>query len=236
MRETKKENGRKYIERIFEKMNRRLFVLLWGLGFGWGTMYLCAQQLTIRSCSIQKQDSTAIKAPRYDINDNIAAVVVFQMNGNQEMEFRGNIIGQSIKEDNRYIVYVADKTKWLHIYCSGYIPTKIDFTNYTDSGKGVLGGKTYQVSILGDAPMLDTDKKKNYEKGSNMLVFNADVPLRKVIVDGEEWNVTGNTAKRLVPFGEYHYEIQADSYNRITGDVEVKKTLGSQVVKLKFKK
>ena len=188
-----------------------------------------AQTLNIASCVIQDVDNIAMNKPRYDLNDNIAAVVVFTGVGNRDMDFRGNIIGGVIKEDSCHIVYLADKTKRLHIYCSDCVPAEIDFTEYSNSEKGVLGGKTYCVSLV------MPKKDKDYGIGSNVLVFESNTPLQSVIVNGEEWHFNGTTSKRLVPYGEYHYEIHSDTNEIITGDVEVTGSFGNQIVRLNFK-
>lgn len=187
-----------------------------------------AQTLNIVSCAIQEGENIAANRSRYDLNENIAAVVVFTGTGGRDMDFRGNIIGDVIKEDSRYIVYLADRTKRLHIYCTDCVPAEIDFTKYADSEKGVLGGKTYSVSLV--LPV----KSKDYGTGSNVLVFESDVELKKVLVNNEEWQITGNTAKRLVPFGKYYYEIQSVTNKTASGEVEVVNMFGNQKVKIEF--
>ena len=202
-----------------------------------GIVHVNAQTLNISSCSIQEQDSTAIKQARYDLNNQIAAAIVFLMDGNQNMEFRGSIIGDVVKEKDRHIVYIADKTKRLHIYCSGYLPTEIDFTAYSDSSKGVSGGKTYYVSIKEEI----RETGKDYGKGSTILLFTSDVPIEKLLVNGQEWEIEtwglGSSSKQLVPFGKYHYEVYTNSHEAISDDVEVIDNLFSvQNVKLNFNK
>ena len=188
-----------------------------------------AQTLNIASCVIQDIDNIAMNKPKFDLNNNIASVVVFTGVDNRDLDFRGNIIGEVIKEDNRYIVYLAEKTKRLHIYCSGCLPTEIDFTEFSASEKGVLGGKTYCISLV------MPKQNKDYGVGSNVLVFESNTPLKNVIVNGEEWHFNGTMSKRLVPFGEYHYEIHSDTNEIITGYIEVTESFGNQVVKLNFK-
>lgn len=196
-----------------------------------GIISVNAQTLDVLSCTIQVSENIAESRPRYDLNDMPAAVVIFPETGDRQMEFRGNVIGETIKDGDRHIVYLADRTKRLHIYCAGFIPMEIDFTDYADSQRGLVGGSTYCISFAATSPA-----KKDYGTGSNVLIFDADVPLSKVIVNGETWPVSGQTAKRLVPFGEYSYEVYADSYETIEGKTEVVNTFGNQVVKLEFKK
>lgn len=209
-------------------MNSLLKLLI--VTIGWSALSVQAQELTVKSFALETSNNIAVSRPRYDLNDEIAAAVIFVAPEGMHLEFRGNVIGNSIREDGLHVAYLANKTKRVHVYATGQLPIEIDFTQYADSQKGVLGGKTYRMSLT--LP----EKKKDYGTGSNTLIFQADANLRKIWVNGEEWTVTGNTAKRLVPFGAYHYRALADSCDKaVVGDVEVVKMLGNKIVKLKFK-
>ena len=62
-----------------------------------GIISVNAQTLNVLSCTIQVSENIAESRPRYDLNDIPAAVVIFPETGDRQMEFRGNVIGETIE-------------------------------------------------------------------------------------------------------------------------------------------
>lgn len=189
-----------------------------------------AQQVAVQSCSIMEQDCTATDSLRYDLNGDLTTVVKFHFDKDCTPEFRGNIIGKPIKRESEWIIYLTGRTRKIYVYMDNSLPIEIDFTKFKDSTKGLLAGKTYLVELK-----TSEQRKLDFGKGSNVLVFNSDAPLSKLIVNGQEWQVDGNTFKRLMPYGEYEYSAYSESQKKLSGTVVVKNTLGNTIVKLKFK-
>ena len=188
-----------------------------------------AQQIAVESCNLSMQDPTATTYPNVDLNGDLTAAVKIFYSSGSDLDFRGNIVGEVVKRDGYYLIYLVDKTRRLHIYKDGMMPLEIDFTQYPDTPKGVLSGKTYWVKLKNIRV-----PKKGYGKGSNTVIFKSDVPLSELIVDGQAWSVNGTTAKRLIPYGEYEYQATSIYHQTIKGTIEVIKTLGSKVVNIKF--
>ena len=192
--------------------------------------YIFAQNISIRSFLEINNDNLVTTMPRYDLNDNICACVVIDFVDSKGLEFRGNIVGDIVKTPDKYVVYLPDRTKRLYIYNDDYLPLLVDFTQYEESRRGVIGGKTYSLSLVGEKQKT----QKKYPNGTNTLVLVADIPLTKVIVNGQEWEINNTTSKRLVPYGEYHYEVFADGFAPYSGTVEVLPSFGSKTVHIHF--
>lgn len=208
-------------------MKERYFVLIFVI-FNYLIPAL-AQEMDIQNFRKEHTDSFAIYNSRYDINGNICAVVHVSFEGIDELSFKGDIVGDIIKSGSKYTVYLPNRTKRLQLFNSGYIPQTIDFTNYEDSSKGLIGGNTYSVFVKSKMSI-----KKQHEKGSGILIFSSETPLRQLYVNGTEWKIIDNSAKRLLPYGEYEYEAIADGNIHKKGIVELKPAIGSTKVNIIF--
>ena len=188
-----------------------------------------AQEISVQSCAINPQDCTATSSPRIDLNGDITAALKIYYPKGANLDFRGNVVGEVAKSDEFYLIYLVGGTKQLHIYKEGAVPLEVDFTQYTDCPKGLIAGKTYELYLKESSKV-----KKDYGRGSNIVLFKSDTPLSKLIVDGQQWQVNGMTAKRLMPYGEYEYEATSISNQTIKGTVEVTKSFGNKIVNLQF--
>ncbi len=192
---------------------------------------LFAQTIGVLSCSVDIHDSIAVLNPRLDNNEEICAAVRINTDMLKGVVFRGAIVGDIELDQSTYLLYMPSRTKRLYLYCQGYLPTTIDLSQYEDSSKGLIGGKTYKIIL--DIPKEEKNESK-YGKGSKILQFVSNIPLEKVVVNGIEWSIKENTSKRIVPYGKYNYEIYANGNNVKKGEVEVKESLGSETVRIVF--
>lgn len=189
-----------------------------------------AQEIAVQSCVINPQDCTAFSSPRIDLNGDITAAVKIYYPEKSNLDFRGNVVGEVSKNEDFYTVYLVGGTKQLHIYKDGTVPLEVDFTQYTDNHKGLIAGKTYELYLKNVSTT-----KKNFGKGSNIVIFISNTPFSKLIVDGQQWQINGTSAKRLMPYGEYEYEATSTTNQTIRGTVEVTKSFGNKIVNLQFK-
>ena len=118
-----------------------------------------AQEITVQSCVSNPQDCTATSSPRVDLNGDVTAALKIYYPKGVNLDFRGNVVGEVAKSDDFYLVYLVGGTKQLHIYKEGALPLEVDFTQYTDSPKGMIAGKTYELYIKNaSAPKKDYGK------------------------------------------------------------------------------
>lgn len=209
---------------------RHLTIVILGL---LASIYMYAQEVEVSVCRLSASDTIPSLPARYDINNDISARVDILCDKLAEVEVRGNVVGNIINYEGRLIVYLCDGTRKIHLYSAGNLPLEIDFTTYPDTKYGVKGGEIYALSV--SVPPSESSLP-DYGIGSKMLLFESDIPLDKLVVNGEKWNVSGKFAKKLVPYGEYGYEAYSSSNEKISGTVKVDNSLGNKRVKLKFKK
>lgn len=208
-------------------MFRSLIIILLYCLFPYG---LKAQELEVESVCLVKDDSTARINPRYDLNGDMTAVIKVYYKGNEELTFRGNVVDSHVNKKDCRLIYVADGTRRIYVYRDGSIPIEIDFTKYYDSQNGVTGGKTFAVKLRN----MMVCKKKEDGRGARLLVFQSIHNIDSIIVDGKKWSIKNNTASRLIQFGEYSYKAYSGSFPPLNGTVEVNRSIGSMIVKLKF--
>lgn len=219
-----KDLQKRFIMRILQ-----LLIALFWLGIA------NAQNLVIDSCRVCNKDSTWIISPRTDINGKPCSVIkVFTTNIKGKLDFKGNIVGDIVKGESAYTIYVLDKTKRLKVYHSDYIPETIDFTGYEDSRSGLECNKVYYVFISG--PNETRQASVPVPEGSRVLSFFSDMQLQSLIVDGIEWKIlNGNSSKRLIPYGNHSYEAISVDGTHLKGEVNLLPSIGSKIIKLNFK-
>lgn len=193
-----------------------------------------AQILRIDTCFLYDKDSASVVPPRNDINDTPCSIVkILAKNIVGALNFKGNIVGDVIKEDSIYTIYLIDKTKRLKVYHADYIPETIDFTSYEQSRTGVEGERVYCVIISGQKE--ENESNVFYPKGSRVLAFFTNRKLQSLVVDGIEWKpLNENTVKRLLPYGLHKYNAVCDTGQHLEGEVELLPAIGSKIVKLNF--
>lgn len=190
---------------------------------------LC-KSIKIVSCNLETFNDIANSQPRYDLNMDLTGVVIIKGINPEKLELRGNIVGTITKEDNQCIVYVIDGTRSLKLYYPDYLPLDIKFSNFEETSQGIKAGNTYRLE-------LELEKKdKNYGLGSRMLLIKSTELLKKVIMNGEKWNLSDEAkmAKKLLPLGEYEFLIESMNGKTKTGTVEIENGLGNKILNIDF--
>ena len=186
-----------------------------------------AQEFSISSIVEMERDSAAILSPRYDLNDELCAVLIVELSSVENVTFTGAIIGEVDRKNESYLLYLPNGTKRIKLMHEDYLPMTMDFSEY---GLRIRGGRTYKALMTASNPPVPVN---TYGSGAQYLVFKSSVPLTKVEVNGEEWPVEEGKAKKMVPLGKYEYKVSAGSAVS-SGTVEVKSTATSRVVNVKF--
>ncbi len=194
--------------------------------------FALSQKITIMSIRMNNTDSICTTSPRYDINGTACAVIkFFTKDIIGTLDFKGNIIGPVLLEDSIYTVYVSNKTKRIKVYHPDYIPEVLDFTIFDNLRNGVESNKVYYAKICGK----DKTKSNKYTNvlGARILSFSSEFTIRKLYVNGMEWPVINNSAKRMVPYGEYEYEALMDGNVSKKGKVDIVPSVGPMNIKIK---
>lgn len=191
-----------------------------------------AQELRLISlCEINDEMSIP---QRFDLNDNpCAAIQVFAKDVSDTLNFKGSIWGDIVHQDSLYLIYVPNRTKKVTIYNANYLPLEIDFTYYTENHLGLKGGAVYKMQVMPDI-VKTNDTSISLQQGMKLLVFTSETPLAKLMVNGKQWKISNDSARRLLPYGTYDYEAIAVDGRNCHGRVELKPSFGNKNVAIKF--
>ena len=121
-------------------MKRILFLLALILSF----TLVMGQKLTVDNFVLDPTDLTASTQRRDDANGQACALVKVQL-ARPGAEFLGNVRGDTPYSNSVYMVYMMKGSKFLEVRLEGYLPVKINFTDYGYSGVESLS--TYVLSI-----------------------------------------------------------------------------------------
>ena len=190
------------------------------------------QEITISACSSDPKDSSAIYNPRFDLNDDLCALIIIHQHNIEGVQLKGAIV-DSITKGSELYVYVPTRTKRATIFHNDYIPLTLDLNNLFGISNGVVGGKTYNIYLSGLNRQSAAPKERSKE--SNYVSFESNVPMTQIVLDEQVWPVNGKTeVSRLVSCGEYHYTASASGHPDVTGTVVVNKSIEPAVVKIHF--
>ena len=191
------------------------------------------QEITVSACFSNPNDSSAIYNPRFDLNDELCALIVIHLRNLDGVQVKGAIV-DSITKGSELLVYVPTRTKRATVFHNDYIPLTLDINDLWGLSNGVVGGKTYDIYLSGVSERMAAPKKRSNE--SNYVCFESNVPMTQIVLDEQVWSINGKTkVSRLVSCGEYHYTVSASGYPDVTGTVVVKKSIEPVTVDIHFK-
>ncbi len=176
-------------------------------------------------------DSTASTNPVYDINNNLCAFLKVIVDVKGEITFKGNIIGKPVKSNDMYTMSVADGTKRIKFMHEDFLPGEIEFRMF---GISVKGGKNYLVKMQvdNDHQMLSDSTNQTLQ----YLTIKANVPLKKIKIDDEEWTISNGKAKKLIIAGKHKYVAESADGIKKTGYVVVENSGYNTSLYLDFNK
>ena len=114
-----------------------------------GVMSLSAQELAVKSFTLQENDLTARTLPRKDINGTECALVKVQIVG-QGVTFSGSVMGEVAYKGNEYWVYMPNGTKRLKVTHPDCLPMEIEFEKYGIAK--VQSKMTYLLAVIKKTP------------------------------------------------------------------------------------
>ena len=212
---------------------RKILIFLLGLFFA---QYGMAQEINVKTVFFDSSDVSALDNPIYDLNDDICALVILNAQGINDFDVKGSIVKKT-SHQNIHHIYLPNKTKRISIYHQNYIPLTINFNELFNVSSGLKGGRTYYITI--EAPHADNleHKQPQYTNGSNYLIFESTIPLTRLVVNGQEWQLqNGKAIQKMVRCGEYTYSASATSHQDVTGAITVTKSIDPIVVSIQFER
>lgn len=191
------------------------------------------QEISVSACSSDPKDSSAIYNPRFDLNDELCALIIIHQHNVDGVQLKGAIV-DSITKGSELFIYVPTRTKRVSVFHNDYIPLTLELNNLFGNSNGVVGGKTYNIYLSGLNRQSAAPKERSKE--SNYVCFESNVPMTKIVLDEQVWSVNGKTkVSRMVSCGEYQYTASASGYPDVTGTVVVKKSIEPVIVDIYFK-
>ena len=120
---------------------KRILILL---AFILSVTLVMGQELTVKNFALDPIDLTASTQRRNDLNGDACALIKVQL-AKPGATFHGNVMGNTPYSQSVYMVYMTHGSKFLEVRLEGYLPVKINFTDYGYSGVESLS--TYVLSI-----------------------------------------------------------------------------------------
>lgn len=175
---------------------------------------MCAQNITIKSASLQPNDRTAIEHPCLDLNGDTCVLLKIKTDNLEGIEFSNP--NQYIKksyEDGVYYVYVPTISRKLDLLHKDYMPFQIDLANY--GYKKLRAGKTYLIVL--DAP-------RNADLQSSVII-KVEPKQSQIIFDDQTYEANqSGTFKFSIASGRHLYEVSAPNYHSQKGTVIIGKS------------
>ena len=92
-------------------------------------MSVQAQEMSVKSFEYLEKDLTARTNPKFDINDNPAAVIRVGI-ALQGVEFEGNVLGEPVYKKGEYLVYMSAGSRKLTVRHQNFVPLEVSFADY----------------------------------------------------------------------------------------------------------
>lgn len=184
-----------------------------------------AQDLSVVNVAALLDDNTARISPRYDLNDNICALVRVVIPTVKGLEIKGRLgVVDSLYKQGEYLVYVPEGTKVITYHHSEYHSGEIIFADY-GLKKGLKGGSVYSVTL--EAPT---------QKQTASVILNVSPSSASVESEGKACPVDeGITSVECYP-GLYKFLVSAPDYQNQEIEVSVDNDLFPRYVRVNLQK
>ena len=192
-------------------MNKSLFLFLF---FVFHVFEICAQELTVKSFSLEENDISAQTQSRKDLNDRNCALAKVQYVG-VISEVEGNVVKPLVNHGNETWVYMPQGSRQLKLLTQSYLPVMVTFADY---GVEKLESNRTYVLIL----VKPSGQNEPVDAGGNFYAISVQPKDAKVTVDGvlQESSSDGEYSAML-PYGTHTYKVEAGGYISKSGSFSV---------------
>ena len=189
-----------------------------------------AAQSKIKDITIRPDvfDLTASTSQRLDNNGNPCGLLKVSV-AVDNVEFQGNVIGDVVRHGGAYWVYVTNGTKKIRMTSAAFGDVDLLFADWNIPH--IQSKTTYTVSVeMAETAGNAAPAKRGY------VQFTLTPTNAFIVFNGQQLDVTGGTAYKLVPYGNYNYTVQAAGYEPYAGTVNVNAGQVQVPVKLRSNK
>ena len=181
-------------------------------------MSVQAQEMSVKSFEYLEKDLTARTNPKYDINDNPAAVIRVGI-ALQGVEFEGNVLGEPVYKTGEYLVYMSAGSRKLTVHHPNFLPLEVSFADY---GINKLAGRsTYRLTILTSTPNTPAPQPTG-----NYFVLNVNPTTARVTIDNQEPRMVNDDGsfKCFLLQGSHNVKVEKEGYQTKTVTVNMGST------------
>ena len=177
------------------------------------TCNVAAQELSIKSVSLQPTDLTAKQRPVLDLNGDTCALIKIKVANLKGLQFTNKLQyqGDVIQEGDTYLIYKSPfASRQISYQHSDYLPGDIDLADY--GYKRLKSGKTYLVVM--EAPATGI--------GKSIIVLKVQPQSAVVTFNGKQASVIETGFYEFpVSEGSYSYSVAAQDFKPVSGTVTV---------------
>ena len=188
-------------------LNIIIFSFLLGIG-------IQAQEVKVLSFKSTPMDLSASTHPRYDINNDVGALVKVLL-AEPNVKFEGDIIGTPEFKANEYWVYVTAGTKFLKIKAPNAIPLQVSFADNKLSP--AQSKMTYELVLSRSGQTLTSQQKQKFT-----IMFtpsNANVLIDNNMYPSENGKATG-----MLSVGKHEFIVASLGYESSEGTFTLKES------------
>ncbi len=183
---------------------QRIFTFLFFLCLA--VTLVMAQELSVKGFDVDPSDLSASTHRRNDANGQACALVKVRL-ARPGATFLGNVMGGTPYSQSVYMVYMMHESKYLEVRLDGYLPVKVNFTDYGFKN-GVESLTTYVLSIT-----LPNVTGQPEDDGMSYFTLTVTPKNASVQLDGDlkTLNEEGVLSLRLAR-GPHSYKLAASGY------------------------
>lgn len=191
--------------------------------------FLCqtvnAQKINVESFEEKTFDleARAEKTKRIDSNNKACALIKVQLTV-PHARFEGNKVGDVIENPGEYKVYLVAGSKKLKILVPGYEPCEVSFQNFQIDG--VQEQVVYKLVLRPESMAPKTQEIQIHTVPTNA----------SVVLNGEPLTSIGGKASKVLPMGTYKYQVSAEGYELVDGQISHYDTDNPTIVYITLKK
>ena len=203
------------------------------------TLVIALTSVTDAGAQSQLKNIT-ITPDMFDLTASTGPDVVTDLNGNpcgllkvnipaDNVQFKGNVIGDVVRHGDTYWVYVTNGTKEIRMDSPALGEIALRFAEHKIPH--IQSKAVYNVTVeLTEPAAGGTPEKRGY------VQFSLSPTNASIVFNGQQLDVTDGTAYKLVPYGIYKYTVQAVGHEPYSSTVQINTNKVQVPVKLRSNK
>ncbi len=187
-----------------------------------------AQEFEVVSAVADMSDLQASTNPKLDKKGNACALLKISVPSIEGVTFGKDVV-ESEYTPGEYLVYIPAKTKSIKVEHPNYVSTKIEFKEYALLIESKV---TYKIQLKPQDNVTHVMPLSN--KKSQYVTFSVSPAEARVTINRETLTAKDGVITKLLPIGNYSFEVTAADYHQKEGQfVLTKEESNNEIVELK---